>query len=263
MKFEARKLVNEAKSVSAIGIGGGYGLPARAFEKALEQGINYFFYAPIFPTYRSEQKWLKESFKTQREKIVIGTCTYFWKIPGSLERTLNRHLEWLGTDYIDYFHLGMIREEDPRAIEQLLKFKEKKLIRHIAFSSHNRKLGAELIKRYPFELAMIRYNSAHRGAEKEFFPSVDSEKVSVVAFNATRHKSLLKAPRGWDKNKPIPNASDCYRFVLSHPGVTICLAGPSNEEHLNEIFSAIEKEPMSREEMNWMREFGDLVYKRS
>jgi len=262
MSFEKRNLINDGRPVAAIGIGGGYGAPGKVFDKAYEAGINYFFYAPTFPTYHNLAKWLKNKFKTDRDKIILSTCTYFWKIPGSLPRSLQRHLKWLGTDYIDYFHLGMIRKDDPAAIEELLKFKEKKIIRHLAFSSHNRQLAAELVQKYPFELAMIRYNAAHRGAESEFFPSIDPAKIPVVAFNSTRHKSLLKAPKGWDKTKPVPTAGDCYRFVLTHPKVTLALAGPSNENHLQEIFQTIEKGPMSREEMKWMREFGDAVYGR-
>ena len=262
MKFEPRKLVNDTRAVQAIGIGGGMGISGKALELAWERGINYFFYAPVFPTYRSEAKWLKEKFKTQREKIIVGTCTYFWKAPGSLERSLRRHLKWLGTDYVDYFHLGMVRKDDPAAFEQVLKFKEKKLIRHLAFSSHDRKLAAALIKKYPVDLAMIRYNAAHIGAETEFFPAVDPAKISVVAFNTIRHKSLLKAPRGWDKSKPVPTAGDCYRFALSEPKVTLVLAGPSNEKHMREILATLDQGPMTEAELKWMREFGDAVYGR-
>ncbi len=260
MKFEPRKLVNDGRMVQAIAIGGGYGSPGRVFELALEHGINYFFYAPVFPTYRKSAKWMKGKFKSRRDQIIIGTCTYFWKMPGSLERSLHRHLKWLGTDYLDYFHLGMLRKDDPAAFEQLLKFKEQKIIRHLAFSSHDRKLSARIIQKYPVDLAMIRYNAAHRGAETEFFPSVDPAKISVVAFNATRHKSLFKAPKGWDKNKPVPTAGDCYRFALTHSKVTMCLAGLTDEKQVKDVLSTLQKGPMSEEEMKWMREFGDAVY---
>jgi len=260
MSFEPRKLVKDGRSVAAVGIGGGYGIGARALDAAFEAGINYFFWGPTFPTYYRMTRWLKSRFKTERDKIILGVCPYFWRFPGALSRIINRYLRRLQTDYIDYFHLGMIRTVDDRAYEQLLKFREKGMIRHIAISCHNRKLAAKLVGRWPeLDLAQIRYNAAHRGAETEFFPAVDPAKINVVAFNATRHGSLLKRPRGWDK--PVPSAGDCYRFALSHPKVSFCLAGPGNESQVKEILSALQKGPMSPEEMNWMREFGDRVYK--
>jgi len=258
MELGPRKLVADERMVSAIG--GGYGTPAKVLELALERGINYFFWGPVFPTYWKMAKWLREKFKKDREKIILATVTYFWKIPGSLERTIHRHLKWLGTDYIDYFHLGMLRSDDRAALDDLVRFKERGLIRHLAFSSHQRKLAAELAQKWPVDLAMIRYNAANRGAETEFFPKIAPGKISVVAFNATRHGSLLKAEAGWTGNKPVPSAADCYRFVLSHPQVTMCLAGPRQEKHIKEIFSALEKGPMTEDELKWMREFGDLVY---
>jgi len=262
MKFERRTLGNSGHTVAPFGIGGGYAARSKVFDMALEAGINYFLWAPSFPTYIPMTRWLNRKFKADREKILLATVTYFWKIPGSLERTVRRHLKWLGTDYIDYFHLGMIRSKDRRALDAISAYKEKGIIRHIAFSCHNRKLAAELVREWPVDLAMIRYNAAHRGAESEFFPNVDISKVGVVAFNATRHRQLLSAPKNWPSNRPVPTAGDCYRFVLTHPKVTLCLAGPSKHEHIKEILKTTEKGPMSEEEMNWMREFGDKVYGR-
>lgn len=264
MKFEPRKLVNDSHMVLPFGIGGGHGIRMKALDLAFEKGINYFFWAPVFPTYRNETKWLKEKFKTQRDKIILATCPYFWRFPGALPRIIDRHLRWLGTDYIDYFHLGMMRTVDDHAYESLLPYKEKGVIKHIAFSGHNRIIAAQAVKKWKqLDLAMIRYNAAHIGAEAEFFPHVDPAKLSVVAFNATRHGSLFKAPRGWCKSRPIPPAIDAFRFVLTNPKVTMCLVGVTSESEVEGLFQAIEKGPLSEAEMKLMREFGDAVYGRN
>lgn len=260
MAFEKRALGNSGYEVFPLAVGGGYAPRGKVFEMAFERGVNYFFWAPTFPTYIPMTRWLRGKFKSQREKIVLGTTTYFWRIPRSLHRSIHRHLRWLGTDHVDYFHLGWITGNDRRALDELLKFKDQGIVRHIAFSCHNRALAAELVKEWPVELAMVRYNAAHRGAESDFFPHVDTAKTPVVGFNATKHKALMKAPSGWPKDKPVPTATDCYRFVLSHPKVTLCLAGPSNTAHLEQALHAVEKGSMNSEELAWMREFGDRVY---
>lgn len=261
MKFEPRALPKDGRMVQAVGIGGGIQVTGKALDMAFERGINYFFWSSTFPAYRNMTEWLKAKFKNNREKIILSTASYFWKFPGSVERIIDRHLRRLETDYIDYAHLGMLRSEDATALDKLVALKEKKKIRHIAASFHNRKLAASLIAKWPqLDLAMIRYSAAHIGAEKEFFPYVDSAKIPVVVFNATKHGSLLKAPRKWDPKKPVPTAADCYRFVLTQPKVTICLAGPSTEDHVKDLFSVLDKGPMSDEEMTWMRDFGKLIY---
>jgi len=263
MKFETRPLAKDGRMVQAIGIGGGVGIDAKALDLAFERGINYYFWGSTFPTYRKMTRWLNGKFKSEREKIILGTVVYFWRFPGAIERIVNRHLRWLKTDYIDYFHLGMLGKDDHAAVEELAKFKQQGKIKHIAASFHNRKVAATLAQKWPeLDLAMIRYNAAHTGAEKEFFPFVDPIKIPVVVFNATKHGALLKAPKGWDAKKPVPTAGDCYRFVLTNPKVTLCVAGPANEAQMKEIFTTLEKGPMSEEEMKWMREFGDAVYGR-
>jgi predicted aldo/keto reductase-like oxidoreductase len=68
---------------------------------------------------------------------------------------------------------------------------------------------------------------------------------------------MLKRPKEWPKNRPIPTVSQAYRFVLSHPKVDLCLSGPSKLEHVKELAKIMEEGPMSQEEKTFIREFGD------
>ncbi len=54
----------------------------------------------------------------------------------------------------------------------------------------------------------------------------------------------------------------CYRFVLSNPHVDVCLMAPSNIEQLEENLAAFRKDPLCKEEMEFMRKFGDAVHYR-
>jgi predicted aldo/keto reductase-like oxidoreductase len=53
-----------------------------------------------------------------------------------------------------------------------------------------------------------------------------------------------------------------YRFVLSNPHVHVCLTAPSNVRQLEEDLAAVRQGPLSEEEMQFMREFGDAVHAR-
>jgi hypothetical protein len=80
-----------------------------------------------------------------------------------------------------------------------------------------------------FDLFMVRYNAAHRGAEREVFPLLPEppERPGIFAYTATRWGSLLD-PKRLPAGERAPSAADCYRFCLSHPGVDMVLCGPAD-----------------------------------
>jgi aryl-alcohol dehydrogenase-like predicted oxidoreductase len=102
----------------------------------------------------------------------------------------------------------------------------------------------------------------HPGAEREVFPLVaaNGNRLGVVAFTATSWRQLLN-PKRVPPEERVPTATDCYRFVLSNPGVDVCMTGPSNEAHAAEALRAIELGPMSPDELAWMRRVGDFIHK--
>ncbi len=260
MAFERRTLGRTNLSVSPFGIGGGYGIDENSIEWAFEHGINYFFWAPWVPTYRSMERCLKRLLIGHRDEIVIATAPYSWLFPGSIERTVTKHLHRLGTDHIDLFLLGWVmRESQQRAVDELARIKEKGLVRFVGFSGHKRPMILHMAQRWPvFDVLMVRYNAAHRGAENEIFSHLDEkDRQGIVAFNALKHGAMLKRAKGWPESKPIPTARQCYRFVLSHPGVDLCLSGPRKLEHVKELVKIIEEGTMSPDELSFMREFGD------
>lgn len=250
--------------VTRLGIGAGYGLSATDVSYALEKGVNFFFWAPFLPGYIPVSRKLKKILPVYRDKIVFATATYFWNLPNSFERILHRHLKWSGTDHIDIFFLGMMRKiPDQRRLEELLKLKEKGIFRFLGVSTHKRKLGAEIMQKWSLDVLTIRYNMAHRGAEQEIFPFLpEKDRPGIIGFNATRHKTLLRRPKGWKADKPVPSAGDCYRFVLGNPSVDMVLAGPRSKEQIDEAIAAVEKGSLSEEELKWMMEFGDLVHRK-
>jgi hypothetical protein len=105
---------------------------------------------------------------------------------------------------------------------------------------------------------MVRYNAAHRGAEGEVFPHLGGDRPGVVAYTATRWGALVDrsvVPAG----EPLPRASDCYRFALSRPEVDVVLSGPRDGAELDEAMAALDRGPLTDDEMAWMRRVGDGV----
>jgi predicted aldo/keto reductase-like oxidoreductase len=59
--------------------------------------------------------------------------------------------------------------------------------------------------------------------------------------------------------KPL-TASECYRFVLSHPAVDLCMTGARNLEMMRENLETLNEGPLTTEEMERIRRIGDHVY---
>lgn len=265
MPFERRTFGRTGLVVSPFGIGGGYGIKGDSIEWAFEHGINYFFWTPWLPTYRSMERCLKRLLPGHRDEIVIATAPYSWLFPGSIERAVRKHLRRLQIDHIDLFLLGFVMQESQqRAVEELTRIKEKGLVRCVGFSGHKRPMILRMAQRWPiFDVLMVRYNAAHRGAEYEIFSHLDDkDRQGIVAFNVLKHGAMLKRPKGWLKSRPVPTVRQCYRFVLSHPSVDLCLSGPSKLEHVKELVKIIEEGPMTPGELSFMREFGDARQKK-
>ena len=250
-----------ARRVFRLGLSGSYCRDEVTVRAGIEAGMNYVF---LYRWHRHTVRVLREVLPGNREKYLVATGVANlgkWII----QRGLENYLRDLRTDYIDVFHLFWVRTGGlgGRTLELLQRFKEDGKIKYIAISTHVRTYAAELVRQGKLDVLMIRYNAAHRGAEEEIFPSWPSSQPGVVSYTATRWGKLLKRPRRWPASDRIPTAGDCYRFVLSNPNVHVCLTAPRSSQELKDNLSAIERGPLSGEEMEFMRRFGDAVHEQS
>jgi len=244
--------------VGRLGVASSYGAPAEAFEEAFERGCNYFYWGSL------RKSGMAEAMRNicgrgKRNDLIIVIQSYS-RSASLLELSCRRALKHLAIEYGDILLLGFYRKRPPRRIlERANKLKKKGMFRYLAVSSHNRRLFPELAKEDLFDVFHIRYSAAHRGAESESFPYLQGEnRAGVVSYTATRWGQLLEE-RKMPPGEPPPSASDCYRFALSHPAVDICLTGPKNLEQMREALIALDRGPMSEDELGRMRKIGDYI----
>ncbi len=250
--------------VFRLGVAGSYRPGEKAIRQAIDAGVNYFFF---FAIDGQMIRTLREAIRGRREKFVLASGGGNLVIASqNLRKSLERRLRQLGTEYIDVFHyLGIYKEKHfPEKVrEELLKLKETGKVRFTGISCHHRPLIGKLAGEGDIDVFMLRYNAAHRGAESEIFPYLAAHNPGVVAYTATRWGYLLRRPNGYAKDGRIPAAGECYRFVLTDPRVHAVLTAPRNAAQLEENLAAMEKGPLSAEDMDFMRTFGDLVHERS
>ncbi|MFC1726568.1 aldo/keto reductase [candidate division KSB1 bacterium] len=248
--------------VHRLGLSATYRPGKDVIYRAIDEGINYFFGFGIDTHMR---KTLREVFKNNREKYILaaGVSKFFFSDP-NLRKKLETRLRQFGTDYIDIFLFMGVQKENhlPESkMEELHRLKEEGKVRFVGISTHNRKFAGKLATEGALDVLMMRYNAAHRGAEEEIFPHLKEHNPGIVSFTATRWRSMLKKPKNWHENLQIPNPGMSYRFVLSNPHVHVCMTAPSNIKHFETNLQEIKKGPLSEEEMDLMRKFGDEIYR--
>jgi len=247
--------------VFRLGLSASYWPGKATIHKAIDQGVNAFF------AYGFDLQMLavlRDVMKSRREQFVLATGPYNLLVGHtSVRKAVERRLKKLGTDYIDaLLFLGVMKPSQlPDEVKrELVRLREEGKARRIGLSTHDRKLAGQLASEGVFDAFMIRYNAAHRGAEKDIFPHLGTHDPALISYTATRWRFLLRRPGSWPKQGRVPTAAECYRFVLSDPHVDVCLTAPTNVRQLEENLNGVRQGPLSEDAMAFMRSFGDAVH---
>jgi aryl-alcohol dehydrogenase-like predicted oxidoreductase len=249
--------------------GGGGGVPQvgglrpadveRAFH---ELGINLFLAHYLMPGVVEGVRRLIRA--GHRDEIVLVSEVGI-PLAGSVRRGLHKTLRVLGTDRLDVWLYGWVRARwhiRPAVWNAFRRLRDDGLVRAIGFSSHDRLLAARLAKSLDPDILMIRYNAAHRGAEREVFDTLDPDphkRPGVIAYTATRWGMLMD---------PLPDQGfptamtgpECYRFALGHPAVDTAWCAARSWDELVEDVHGARQGPLPSERLDEIRRFGNAVH---
>jgi aryl-alcohol dehydrogenase-like predicted oxidoreductase len=107
---------------------------------------------------------------------------------------------------------------------------------------------------------IIRYNAAHRGAEREVFPVTDAMGMPVIAYTVLRWGALLLPTPGDPPGFRVPRAPDWYRFALQSTSVSVALAAPQSRAELDEDLEVLQSSgPLPAPDYARMAEHGNRV----
>ena len=240
-------------------------LKAEDVEWAVSRGINYLNWCG-HPDGMSRA--IARMGQTRREVVIAAQ--FEARSAGEAEREFNAILDRLQTDYIEALTLYYVESQNEwdeitapgGSWEYLAEEKRRGRLKLIGLTSHQRALAAEWAQSGKLDLLMVRYNAAHRGAERDVFPVTEARKIPVVTFTGLRWKALLKHTPEDPPGFTPPSAVDCYRFCLANPSVAVALAAPGNRKELEQDLALLDDwrapDPDSNEAL---RAHGDRVRK--
>lgn len=251
-----RALGRTGISVSPLGLGGGYGIDADGVERAFhELGINYFFVTPRFtPVVEGLRRLIEAGHRDELVLAMGANLPTGWGVESGWAKDVKE----LGVEYIDVFHLFWVQARfyvTGKTWPAMRKLKEDGKVRALAISCHDRPMARALADELDLDALMIRYNAAHRGAEKEIFATLPERRPGVIAYTATRWGKLLEPASGLGPMTP----AECYRFALSSPSVDVCLVGAKSYDELAADAKGALEGPLPDERMEEVRRFGDAV----
>ncbi len=247
---------------------------------AVERGVNYLNWCGR-PDGLSKAV---SEMGASRDRIVLA-----WQIQSSSEdgarRELDDALDELKTETIDIATLYYVESESEwcrhatkgGAYTALAKAKEEGALRMIGLTSHQRAMAASIAAgeilpdvadrdgrldpARPLDMLMLRYNAAHRGAERDVFPITDPIDLPVVVYTCLRWGALSQSTAADPPGFVPPDAKEWYRFCLANPSVAVAIAAPDGREELEHDFSLLDdwRNP-TPEEFDILRSHGDRVY---
>jgi aryl-alcohol dehydrogenase-like predicted oxidoreductase len=201
----------------------------------------------------------------------VEVCVQFEaRTAAEAEGELRGILRELRTDYVDVLTFYYVEEPGEwgqitgpgGALEFCRVAQRQGRVRLLGLTSHQRPLAAEAARSGLLDLLMIRYNAAHRGAEKDVFPVTDRLGLPVIAYTCLRWGALLRRTPEDPPGFEVPRAPAWYRFVLQNPSVTVALMAPDNRRELEEDLTVLETHRgMSAEEYERLAAHGQRVRK--
>ncbi|MEX2263383.1 MAG: aldo/keto reductase [Bryobacteraceae bacterium] len=232
-------------------------------EWAIERGINYLNWCG-HPDALSQTI---AALGSRRQQVVVA-LQFESRTAREAAREFPSILKELRTGYIDVATLYYVESGSEwdaiagpnGALEYLEQRKREGALRMIGVTSHQRRLAASWAGTGKLDLLMVRYNAAHRGAEKDVFPVTRELGIPVVAFTGLRWKALLKSTPEDPGGFTPPPAREFYRFCLAEPSVAVALTAPSGRAELEGNLSLLDDwRPPGEAELDLLRAHGDRV----
>ncbi|NLW86580.1 MAG: aldo/keto reductase [Planctomycetes bacterium] len=246
------------KSVSVIGFGGmrfpnpqDIDANARLVLHAYHSGINYFDTAPGYCGDKSEIIFGAAIKQMKPGSFYVSTKSSA-RDKGELRSSIERSIDRLNVDAIDFFHIWCVITLDDwagrkEALKAAVRAKEEGLIRHLVVSSHlEGNQLASVLKDGPFEGVTLGYNVINHSFRQAALDASAEMGLGVVIMNPLGGGLIPQNQQRFAFLGKSPNTGvvqGALRFVTSSPAVTSAIVGFSSAEQIDQAVAAVEDAP--------------------
>ncbi len=223
----------------------------REILSAIEQGVNYFDTAYIYP---GSEELLGKVFESNhcRDRVYIATKLphYLIRKSGDMERYFTEQLRRLRTDHVDYYLMHMLPDDSTWArlqslgIEEWLAEKQASgAIRNVGFSYHGSTSAFQrLIDLRDWDFCQIQYNyiDEHTQAGRRGLQYAAERGIPVIIMEPLRGGRLVnalppKAVRAFQQAQPQRTPAEWgLRWLWNQPEVTVVLSGMNSMDMVAE-----------------------------
>ncbi len=228
-----------------------YDKAEREILHAIEQGVNYFDTAYVYPGSEELLGRVLES-NGVRDKVKVATKLpqYLVHSAAAIDRFFDEELRRLRTDHIDYYLMHMVTDlaqwENLQRLgieEWVAAKKEAGQIGQIGFSFHgSTDAFIAVLEAYDWDFCQIQYNylDEHTQAGRRGLMAAAERGVPVVIMEPLRGGKLVDlmpeegkrliaaSQRGWSA------AEWAFRWLWDQPQVTVVLSGMNSLEMIDE-----------------------------
>ncbi|HVK07414.1 MAG TPA: aldo/keto reductase, partial [Gemmataceae bacterium] len=204
-----------------------------------------------------------------RDRYGIAVCVQFAaRTAAGAAGELRSVLSAIRSDYVDVLTLYYVERADEwealaapgGVVEYLRAAKKDGTVRRLGVTSHQRPLAAAMAATGLLDCVMVRYNAAHRGAEREVFPVTTARGLPAIAYTALRWGALLRPTPDDPPGFAPPPAPAWYRFALQQPAVSVVLSAPHTRAELDEDLEVLKAGgPLPADEYESLARHGERV----
>ncbi|MDQ0207996.1 aldo/keto reductase [Alkalicoccobacillus murimartini] len=284
-------LVVSELGLGAMSLGKDAQKASSIIDEALHHGVNYIDTADLYDMGENEEL-IGKAISKRRKDIILATKAgnrfeqgkEGWEWDPSkkhIQQAVKDSLLRLKTDYIDLYQLhgGTIDDPIDETIEAFEELKQEGVIREYGISSIRPNVIREYVKKSSIVSVMMQHSLVDRRAE-EWFELLDKNKISVVTRGPIAKGILSDRPLD-----SIQSVSDkgymnytyaeldtlrqqlnehfsqkrslvdvAFQYNLAQTPVASVIAGASSIEQIRENAQAIQSQPLSSEEISWLKQ---------
>jgi hypothetical protein len=132
-------------------------------------------------------------------------------------------------------------------------------VQSVGASFHERPTAAMAVNHRLVDIAYIRYNPGHRGAEADVFPLlVDDRDALLYNFKSTIPFFMGTAASRLGASYWKPEVTDYYRFVLARPEFDGILCSLNGEYEVRELADAVARGPLREDECAYLCQLAEI-----